>query len=132
MDTTSYGLYSLCAASYLGAMLASNKALQWVSYPTQVSATFGVVFSSQCLAYTDWTNDDQVLGKSAMSIPVMVMGVLFAHKRYPIAKYFCILLISAGVVLFIYKDSKQTDKGLDTDHSFGISEMLLVCGLTDY
>ena len=36
VDTTSHHLYALCSISYLGAMLASNKALQWVSYPTQV------------------------------------------------------------------------------------------------
>ena len=54
----------------------------------------------------------------------MVMGVLFAHKRYPIAKYFCVLLITIGVALFIYKDSKNP--GLDTDHTFGIGEVLLV------
>lgn len=54
------------------------------------------------------------------------MGVLFAHKRYTPAKYFCVLLITIGVGLFIYKDSKKPDKGLDTDHSFGIGELLLV------
>lgn len=68
----------------------------------------------------------QVLGKSAKPIPVMVMGVLFAHKRYPLAKYFCVLLITIGVALFIYKDSKNSSKGLDADHTFGIGEMLLV------
>lgn len=39
VDTTSHHLYAMCSISYLGAMLASNKALQWVSYPTQVRET---------------------------------------------------------------------------------------------
>ena len=68
----------------------------------------------------------QVLGKSAKPIPVMVMGVLFAHKKYPVAKYFCILLISLGVALFVYKDSKAAASGLDTGHTFGWGELLLV------
>ena len=35
-DTTPFCWYGVCATTYLGAMLASNKALQWVNYPTQV------------------------------------------------------------------------------------------------
>ncbi|KAF6026346.1 SLC35B1 [Bugula neritina] len=104
IDTTTNLLYAVCAISYLGAMLASNKALQWVSYPTQV------------------------LGKSAKPIPVMVMGVLFAHKKYPLAKYFCVVLISLGVALVVYKDSKAA-KGADSDRSFGVGELLLVVSL---
>lgn len=68
----------------------------------------------------------QVLGKTAKPIPVMIMGVLFAHKRYPVAKYICIVLISVGVALFVFKDSKPQQKGLDTDHTFGVGEVLLV------
>lgn len=67
-----------------------------------------------------------MLGKSAKPIPVMIMGVLFAHKKYPIAKYFCILLISLGVALFVYKDSKAATSGLDAGHTFGWGEILLV------
>lgn len=36
-DTTPGSMFSLCSMSYLGAMLASNHALQHVSYPTQVN-----------------------------------------------------------------------------------------------
>ena len=49
-DTTSEVKYALCACSYLGAMVASNAALQYVNYPTQV------------------------LGKSCKPIPVMLLG----------------------------------------------------------
>jgi len=55
----------------------------------------------------------------------MVMGVLFAHKKYPLAKYFCVVLISLGVALVVYKDSKAA-KGADSDRSFGVGELLLV------
>ena len=35
-DTTPFCWYGVCATTYIAAMLASNKALQWVNYPTQV------------------------------------------------------------------------------------------------
>ncbi|XP_006889939.1 PREDICTED: solute carrier family 35 member B1-like [Elephantulus edwardii] len=34
--TQSWGLYAACSVSYLGAMVSSNSALQFVNYPTQV------------------------------------------------------------------------------------------------
>lgn len=55
-DTTRTIYYAICSLSYLLAMVCSNMALQFVSYPTQV------------------------VGKSAKPIPVMVMGVLLANK----------------------------------------------------
>jgi len=38
-DTAPQSMYALMSSSYLGAMLSSNHALQYVSYPTQVSVT---------------------------------------------------------------------------------------------
>lgn len=35
-DHTKNWLYGLCSLSYLGAMVSSNSALQYVNYPTQV------------------------------------------------------------------------------------------------
>ncbi len=67
-------------------MVSSNKALMWVSYPTQV------------------------VGKSCKPIPVMVLGVLLGRKRYPALKYLFILLIVAGVALFMYKDGGKGGK----------------------
>ena len=67
-------------------MVSSNKALMWVNYPTQV------------------------IGKSCKPIPIMVLGVLFGKKRYSLAKYFFIVLIVAGVVLFMYKDDGKGGK----------------------
>ena len=34
----------------------------------------------------------------------MILGALLANKRYPLIKYFCVLLIVIGVALFLYKD----------------------------
>lgn len=103
-DHTPRRLYAVCSLTYLGAMVASNHSLQHVSYPTQV------------------------LGKSAKPIPVMILGVLFAGKRYPVAKYFFVLMIVVGVALFIYKDDKASSSS--ESHTMGIGEMLLLISLT--
>ncbi|NWS31304.1 S35B1 protein, partial [Polioptila caerulea] len=67
----------------------------------------------------------QVLGKSCKPIPVMLLGVTLLRKRYPPAKYLCVLLIVAGVALFLYKPKKGAG---DTEHIFGYGELLLVRG----
>ena len=35
-DTTPMKMFAACSLTYLGAMLASNQSLQYISYPTQV------------------------------------------------------------------------------------------------
>lgn len=68
----------------------------------------------------------QVLGKSAKPIPVMILGILFARKRYPWAKFLFVLMIVLGVAMFLYKDSGQSKKS-DSDSLIGMGEILLVC-----
>lgn len=102
-DHTKSWLYGLCSLSYLGAMVSSNSALLYVNYPTQV------------------------LGKSCKPIPVMLLGVTILRKKYPLAKYLCVLLIVSGVALFLYKPNKNT---ATNDHVFGFGEILLLMSLT--
>lgn len=52
------------------------------------------------------TYPTQVIAKSSKPIPVMLIGVLLAHKRYTVQKYFFVLMIVVGVIMFIYKDGK--------------------------
>ncbi|XP_072343206.1 solute carrier family 35 member B1 [Scyliorhinus torazame] len=103
-ERTPRWLYAVCSMSYLGAMVSSNSALQYVNYPTQV------------------------LGKSCKPIPVMILGVLIGKKRYPFTKYMCVLLIVLGVALFMYKPKKGI--GNADDHIFGFGETLLLVSLT--
>ncbi|XP_054272441.1 solute carrier family 35 member B1 [Macrosteles quadrilineatus] len=100
--TSSFYLCS-SALTYLLAMVCSNMALQWVSYPTQV------------------------IGKSGKPIPVMILGVLLGRKSYPIQKYFFVLLVVIGVALFMYKDGHSS---ANSSGSIGIGEMLLILSLT--
>lgn len=101
-DTTHTGYYVSCSLTYLLAMVGSNLALRWVPYPTQV------------------------VGKSAKPIPVMILGVLIGRKSYSWIRYACVLTIVAGVVLFMFKESK-TNKG-NTEHT-GLGELLLFLSL---
>lgn len=103
-ETTPQTMYSVCSLTYLGAMLASNQSLQYISYPTQV------------------------LGKSVKPIPVMILGIIFARKRYPPAKFLFITMICIGVALFMYKDRKPSES--DSSHHFGFGEVLLIVSLT--
>ncbi|XP_072020094.1 solute carrier family 35 member B1-like [Amphiura filiformis] len=103
-DKTPTRMYAICAVTYLGAMVASNSSLKWVSYPMQV------------------------LGKSCKPIPVMILGVLVARKSYPWIKYLSVLLIVAGVATFMYKD--KGGKTTADDHLLGWGEILLLTSLT--
>lgn len=109
VDTTPKWMHAFCSLTYLGAMLASNEALQHISYPTQV------------------------LGKSVKPVPVMILGVLIARKRYHLMKYFGVLTIVFGVVLFMLKEKNQ--KPIDDplpNHPYaliGFGEFLLIFSL---
>ena len=101
-DTTPSKMYAFSSFTYLFAMLASNYALEFVSYPMQV------------------------LGKSVKPVPVMLLGVLVANKKYPWTKYFYVLLIVLGVVLFMYKTPKSSDTNSEASFNIGMGEFLLV------
>jgi len=103
-DSTRSSYYMLAALTYLLAMVTSNKALAWVNYPTQV------------------------IGKSCKPIPVMVLGVVVGRKSYPLLKYLFILMIVAGVALFMYKDSAAAKGG--GEGTVGVGELLLITSLT--
>lgn len=104
-DTTRKSYYASCSLTYLLAMVASNMALQWVPYPTQV------------------------VGKSCKPIPVMVLGVIIGRKSYLLRKYLFIVLIVVGVVLFIYKDQKTGASAAESS-GLGLGEVLLLLSLT--
>lgn len=83
-------------------MVSSNMALRWVAYPTQVVA------------------------KAAKPIPVMILGVLLGRKSYSVQKYFFILIIVIGVVLFMYKEGQVNKNSENT----GLGEILLFLSLS--
>ena len=40
-------------------------------------------------------------------LPVMLLGMLLAHKRYSLVKYLCVVLIVVGVMIFMFPDVRQ-------------------------
>lgn len=102
-DKTPKLYYGSVAVCYLLAMVCSNMALQWVSYPTQV------------------------VGKAAKPIPVLILGVLLGKKSYPFRKYLFILLIVTGIVLFMLKD--KAGSSTVSESAFGVGELLLCLSL---
>lgn len=48
-DRTRSWLYAACSVSYLGAMVSSNSALQFVNYPTQVQPRDGMRVGSDVI-----------------------------------------------------------------------------------
>lgn len=59
----------------------------------------------------------------AFGSTVMILGVFVLRKKYPLAKYLCVLLIVSGVALFLYKPNKSVTS---TESAFGFGEILLV------
>lgn len=102
-DQTHAGFYASSALTYVLAMLSSNLALRWVPYPTQV------------------------IGKSAKPIPVMLLGVLVGRKSYALQRYFFVLLIVVGVVLFMMKEGHVSKT---SDDNVGLGEILLILSLS--
>jgi len=73
----------------------------------------------------------KVLGKSVKPIPVMILGVLLARKKYLWLKYLFVLMITTGVAMFMYKPSKAHAASADTSALFGWGELLLVRSSAD-
>lgn len=57
----------------------------------------------------------------------MLLGVLIGKKSYTLKKYFFVLLVVIGVVLFMYKDQANIKSN---ESSFGFGELLLIMSLT--
>jgi len=75
--------------SQMFAMFASNEALRYVSYPTQV------------------------LGKSCKMVPVMAGGIVLGGKKYTLIEYAQVALITIGVCVFNF-GGKSKKSGQDS------------------
>lgn len=83
--------YVFAASANATAMVSSNMALKWVTYPMQV------------------------IFKSAKPISVMISG-LFICKRYAAQRYLFVLIIVIGVVVFKFFESKEGKKPKSTEN----------------
>ena len=82
-------------ASQTLAMAASNEALRYVSYPTQV------------------------LGKSCKMVPVMVGGMVLGGRTFTASQYAQVVFVTLGVAIFNFgADAKKTS---GNDSAYGLS-----------
>ena len=137
VSLTPYRLFSVLAFTYVGAMVASNSALSYIAYPTQVLVLHTHYAYTQTHTHARTHSHThththahlQVLGKSAKPIPILLLGVLVGHRSYPRIKYLIVLLIVTGVALFLYKDGGQKKEDSGQYKLFdiiGIGEFLVV------
>jgi len=89
--------------SQMLAMAASNEALRYVSYPTQV------------------------LGKSCKMVPVMAGGIVLGGKTYSLVEYLQVGLITLGVIIFNFGGKKK--KSGAADSPFGLALIGLSLGM---
>eukprot|EP00123_Amoebidium_parasiticum_P017624 comp23920_c2_seq1/m.42208 comp23920_c2_seq1/g.42208 ORF comp23920_c2_seq1/g.42208 comp23920_c2_seq1/m.42208 type:complete len:351 (-) comp23920_c2_seq1:161-1213(-) len=97
--------FALCSLCYIGAMFTSNVSLTYVSYPTQV------------------------LAKSCKPIPIMVFGVLVNQTRYRWHQYVCVVMVSMGIAVFMFKGSTQTHYAETHAPNSHFGQVLLVLSL---
>lgn len=76
----------ICAA-----MMSSNEALKYVSFPTQV------------------------LAKSCKMVPVMVIKVLRFGEQYKFRDYFVVLLVTMGIITFRWNSSSSSSSASSED-----------------
>lgn len=79
-DTTHQGWYMATSFVYAFSLISAMTALRWIAYPVQVIA------------------------RSSKPISVIFLGLVLGSKRYTVQKYFFVLTIVGGVVMFIYDD----------------------------
>ena len=88
--------------SQMLAMAASNEALRYVSYPTQV------------------------LGKSCKMVPVMAGGLLLGGKSYTLFEYLQVALITGGVVVFNFGGKKKGGDAADSAYGLVLIALSLI------
>lgn len=105
-DVMPQHLFGTAGFAYIGAMVCSIEALKYVNFPTKE------------------------LGKSCKMIPVMLFGVLFAKKKYSWREYLCVVLITAGIVVFNLSGTHKQGRDNSTYGLVLLSLSLVLDGVT--
>jgi UDP-galactose transporter B1 len=108
---------------HLGTFLR-NHSLCWAYLRLAVCSCTASPFGYAALQHI--TYPTMILGKSCKLLPVMMVSVLFYGKRYPLAKYLAVVLITLGVSIFtLFDDSSHSSKGSQSNSLFGIFLLLI-------
>jgi UDP-galactose transporter B1 len=95
--------YAIIGFSYVGAMFLSQKSLQFINFPTQV------------------------IVKSCKMVPVMVAGALIHKKKYSLADYTRVSMVTLGIIVFTF--FKDAAKAVKASNGTEISIWIEVFGL---
>eukprot|EP00190_Bangiopsis_sp_CCMP1999_P006905 CAMPEP_0198723922 /NCGR_PEP_ID=MMETSP1475-20131203/1434_1 /TAXON_ID= ORGANISM="Unidentified sp., Strain CCMP1999" /NCGR_SAMPLE_ID=MMETSP1475 /ASSEMBLY_ACC=CAM_ASM_001111 /LENGTH=365 /DNA_ID=CAMNT_0044485257 /DNA_START=19 /DNA_END=1116 /DNA_ORIENTATION=- len=82
--------FAICAFAVLCSMVFANAAIAYISYPLQV------------------------LAKSCKMIPVMLIGKVILRRTYTLREYFCVFMLTMGVILFSTANLSGEAMRLDT------------------
>ena len=100
-------LFVRISASYIVAMLTSNLAIRYISYPAQV------------------------LGKSLKPVAVIVANTLINRTRYPLSKYLAVVAVCGGIALYSYDPGRASGGESSTPLGLALIFASLFCdGLT--
>ncbi|KAI8096730.1 UAA transporter, partial [Halteromyces radiatus] len=92
----------------------------------------GSPFGYASLKHIDYPT--MILGKSCKLVPVMFMNVLVYRRRFPLYKYFCVGLITAGVSMFMLYHTVETKNNNNSNSIWGLFLLctnLAIDGLTN-
>lgn len=98
--------FALAGFSYTGGMLGSNEALRFVSYPTQV------------------------LAKSCKLVPVLLVNVLWYHRKQTVWQYINVVFVTLGLIVFRYDVSRTEGEGSSHYGLFLLVVSLAMDGIT--
>ncbi|RIA98758.1 UAA transporter, partial [Glomus cerebriforme] len=95
--------------------------------------TIGAPFGYESLKHLDYPTI--ILGKSCKLVPVMMMNIILYRKKFPLHKYFVVLLITVGVSAFtLLQPISEKKKAVASNSLYGITLLtmnLLIDGITN-
>ena len=94
---------------------SGNKIPHMEIFNSGVSQMLAMATSSEALRYVSYAT--QVLGKSCKMVPVMAGGIILGGKKYSMAQYGQVLLVTIGVLVFNF--GGKSKKGAD-DSTYGL------------
>eukprot|EP00188_Purpureofilum_apyrenoidigerum_P002839 Plantae.Rhodophyta-Purpureofilum_apyrenoidigerum.ctg28971.p1 GENE.Plantae.Rhodophyta-Purpureofilum_apyrenoidigerum.ctg28971~~Plantae.Rhodophyta-Purpureofilum_apyrenoidigerum.ctg28971.p1 ORF type:complete len:361 (-),score=62.03 Plantae.Rhodophyta-Purpureofilum_apyrenoidigerum.ctg28971:368-1450(-) len=98
--------FAICAFAVLCSMVFANAAIAYISYPLQV------------------------LAKSCKMIPVMLIGKAILRRFYTPREYFCVVMLTLGVILFSTANVSGETMRLDTlGKNVGLGLLLVTASL---
>ncbi|KAI8881769.1 UAA transporter [Backusella circina FSU 941] len=93
----------------------------------------GSPFGYAALKHIDYPT--MILGKSCKLVPVLIMNVLIYRRQFPLHKYLCVALVTAGVSMFmLYQPVSSAKKAAATNSLWGLFLLgtnLCIDGLTN-